>query len=169
MASCDRPRSVSRRSLIAAAALVPISARSVADAVKRAVRLPEIQLLNGATVAPDAWSGVAAVIVFWSTSCQFCERHNARLEKLHLAARGRRLRVLGATQDSDAECVREHAARHGYSFDISLQGGELRELFGARRGIVPLTVTLDASGQLREVIPGEMWEDDVMNLLRLTP
>jgi hypothetical protein len=35
------------------------------------------------------------------------------------------------------------------------------------RRLVPLTVTVDRSGRLRQVIPGEMFEADVLELARL--
>ncbi|MEY2655033.1 MAG: hypothetical protein RLZZ524_2061, partial [Pseudomonadota bacterium] len=36
----------------------------------------------------------------------------------------------------------------------------------SERRIVPLTCVIDRSGVLREVIPGEMAEDDVMGLIK---
>jgi hypothetical protein len=35
------------------------------------------------------------------------------------------------------------------------------------RKLVPLTVTVDRRGRLKQVIPGEMSEDDVLDLLKL--
>ena len=57
-------------------------------------------------------------------------------------------------------------ARHGYGFAVTLQSRELHARVSERR-VVPLTVTLDRGGRLREVIPGQRAEDDVMGLLRL--
>jgi hypothetical protein len=38
----------------------------------------------------------------------------------------------------------------------------------AARKVIPLTVTVDRQGRLRQVIPGEMFEEDVMALQNLT-
>ena len=130
--------------------------------------LPAIELLDGAVIRPEQWRNTAAVIVFWSTTCTYCGRHNARMECLHRASRALPLRVLGVCQDRDLESVRRHAFQHGYTFPITLQGDELRPRLVTRRGLVPMTVTLDAAGRLHDVIPGEMSEDDVMSLLQLS-
>jgi hypothetical protein len=60
--------------------------------------------------------GRAAVVVFWSTTCPFCRRHNQHVEKLHRPPPAPApLAVLGVARDRDAEAVRRHAA-HGYTF-----------------------------------------------------
>ena len=42
----------------------------------------------------------------------------------------------------------------------------LAAALSARR-VIPLTVTVDRAGRLLQVIPGEMFEDDVLELLQL--
>ncbi|MNL67220.1 hypothetical protein D3C87_1917850 [compost metagenome] len=44
----------------------------------------------------------------------------------------------------------------------------LRAVFGKRR-VIPEIFVLDASGKLVEDIPGEMFEEDVLELLRHAP
>jgi hypothetical protein len=57
-------------------------------------------------------------------------------------------------------------ALHGWQFPVTLDEAPLAEALSARR-VVPLTVTVDRGGRLKEVIPGEMFEQDVLDLLRL--
>jgi thiol-disulfide isomerase/thioredoxin len=127
---------------------------------------PPLRLLDGRTLAPESWRGLAAVLVVWSVNCPFCVRHNPRIEALHRAVAGRPLRVLGASIDADAELVRRHAREHGYTFPITLEAQALRARFGLRR-VTPTTVTFDRAGRLLQRIPGEMAESDVMALARL--
>ena len=54
----------------------------------------------------------------------------------------------------------------GWSFPVTLDGAVLGDALSPRRS-VPLTVTVDRQGRLQEVIPGEMFEDDVMGFLKL--
>jgi len=130
------------------------------------VAWPEVTLLDGSRFGPAQAQGRALVVVFWSTTCPFCRRHNQHVEMLHRAAAGRRLAVLGVARERDAAAVRRHAGEHGYTFPITLDHAPLSAALSARR-IIPLTVTVDRSGRLLQVIPGEMFESDVLELLQL--
>jgi hypothetical protein len=127
------------------------------------VRWPDVRLLDGARWLPPP--GHAVVATFWSATCEYCVRHNARLEKLHrAAAAGRPLVVLGVCKDASAAIARRHIDELGYSFPNTLDAAPLAAVLSTRR-ITPLTVTVDREGRLKQVIPGEMSEDDVMELL----
>jgi hypothetical protein len=130
------------------------------------VEWPPLRLLDGRTLAPDSWHGLAAVLVVWSVRCPFCVRHNPRIEALHRASAGRPLRVLGAAIDTDVESVRRHVREHGLTFPVTLDADALRARFALRR-VTPTTVTFDRGGRLLQRIPGEMSEDDVRALIRL--
>jgi len=132
----------------------------------QAVTWPEVTLIDGSRFGPAQAEGRALVVVFWSTSCPFCRRHNEHVEKLHRAAAGRRLAVLGVARDRDVAAVRRHAREHGYTFPITTDQAPLAAALSARR-IIPLTVTVDRAGRLLQVIPGEMFESDVLELLQL--
>lgn len=132
----------------------------------QAVAWPEVTLLDGSRFGPAQAQGRALVVVFWSTTCPFCRRHNEHVQKLHRAAAGQRLTVLGVARERDAAAVRRHAAEHGYTFPITLDHAPLAAALSARR-IIPLTVTVDRGGRLLQVIPGEMFESDVLELLQL--
>ena len=125
-----------------------------------------VTLLDGSRFGPAQAEGRALVVVFWSTTCPFCRRHNQHVEALHRAAAGRRLAVLGVARERDAAAVRRHAGEHGYTFPITLDHAPLSAALSARR-IIPLTVTVDRAGRLLQVIPGEMFEADVLEVLQL--
>jgi hypothetical protein len=75
------------------------------------------------------------------------------------------LRVIGAAGDGQAEVVRGYLRQQGYGFGVTLDDGTLRARFTLRR-VNPLTCVLDRAGRLRELIPGEMSESDVLSLAR---
>jgi thiol-disulfide isomerase/thioredoxin len=127
---------------------------------------PALVAPDGRAVDTAGWQGVPLVVVFWATWCAFCERHNARVDKLHRTLDPARLRVLGVAMDRDGTAVQHYLRRHGYGFPVALEGGQLRTRFTARR-IIPMTCTVGADGRVRQCIPGEMAEDDVMELARL--
>jgi peroxiredoxin len=129
------------------------------------VAWPEVRLIDGERFGAAEVAGRALVVVFFTTSCPFCRRHNRHLQKLHaLAPPG--LAVLGVARETDEALVRRHGAREGYRFPITLAAEPLAAALSRRR-IVPLTVTIGRDGTLRQVIPGEMSEDDMLSLARL--
>ncbi len=139
---------------------------ALAAPVQRGDRVPwpELRLLDG-----TRWARAddhAVVVVFWSLNCPFCLRHNAHVTRLRERAAGQRLQVLTAAREREPEAVQRHLARHGHRFDVTLDTLALASVLSLRR-LSPLTVTVDRQGRLLQLIPGEMAEDDVMELLRL--
>ncbi len=123
-----------------------------------------VSLVDGS--AWQARAGHAVIAVFWSLDCSYCERHNMHVEKLHRAAASQPLQVLGVVRSGDAVAVRRRLRERGWTFPVTLDSGPLSETLTARRS-VPMTVTVDRSGRLREQIPGEMFEADVLEFLKL--
>lgn len=105
-------------------------------------------------------------VVFWSTTCPFCLRHNAHIEKLRRAAVGRPLGILTVCRDRDPAAVAAYLARYGYGFPVTLDHAPMAAALSARK-VIPLSVLVDRSGRLQQVIPGEMFEEDVMQWLQL--
>jgi thiol-disulfide isomerase/thioredoxin len=136
-----------------------------AAALGDAVVWPKITLLDGQPWGPAHWRDRAVVVVFFSTDCSYCERHNPRLQALadRMTAENRPLTLLGAALDRDAARVREHQRARRQHFAVTLDEAPLRPLLSPRR-VTPLTCVVDRQSRLREIIPGEMTEDDVMKL-----
>jgi peroxiredoxin len=135
-------------------------------AVGDAVTWPGVMLLDGSTWDAKRVASNAVVVVFWSTTCPFCQRHNQHVEKLHRQAQGRALKVLGVARDRNDAAVRRFAAAQGYSFPITTDHARLAAALGPRN-VIPLTVTVDRQGRLQRSFPGEMFESDVLEFLRL--
>lgn len=123
-----------------------------------------VQLLDGSPWAPTA--GQAQIVVIWSTTCPFCRRHNAHVEKLHQALAGRPGAVLGVARDRDPATVRRYMAAQGYSFPVTLAWQPFAAALSTRN-VIPLTATVGRDGRLHQIIPGEMFEEDVLELTRL--
>ena len=49
---------------------------------------------------------------------------------------------------------------------MDVEGGQLRQRLTSRR-VVPMPCVLDRQGRLVQVLPGEMFEEDVMEFARL--
>lgn len=130
------------------------------------VTWPQVRLLDGSDWGAQQAQGKAVVVVFWSTTCPFCKRHNAHVDKLRQLAAGRPLELITVARDTDPQAVRRYLAQHGWNFAVTLEQGPMRAAL-SMRNVIPLTVTVDRKGRLKQVFPGEMFEEDVLELLQL--
>jgi thiol-disulfide isomerase/thioredoxin len=163
---------IARRRVLAALALATAGAapraRAAAAQKGELVAWPAVTLLDGRRLEPAHWQGRLGVVVFWSTTCPFCRRHNQHVEKLQRAARaaGAPLAVLGVARDRDAATVQRYAQAQGYSFDITQDVAPMAAAL-APRNLIPQTAVVGRDGRLVQLLPGEMFEEDVMELLDL--
>jgi len=158
-----------RRRLLRIAALTTLyplfGAASAQPQHSQVVVWPEVTLLDGTRWGPVQAQGKQVIVVFWSTTCPFCLRHNAHIEKLRRAAAGRPLEIITVARDKDPAAVKAYLARYGYGFQVTMAQDAMAAAL-SRRKVIPLTITVDRQGRLGQVIPGEMFEDDVMEWLR---
>ncbi|MBU1357719.1 MAG: TlpA family protein disulfide reductase [Gammaproteobacteria bacterium] len=159
----DRQRRNLLRGLTATAALSVAGVSGAADGV---IRLPTVRLLDGASFTPQVGGGQALVVVFWATYCPFCARHNAHVDKLYRQTRGLPIQILTAATDTDPNAVRAYMERNSYAFPVTLDSAALRAPLSPRK-VIPLTCCVDRNGVLRPVVPGEMFEEDVLDLAKL--
>ncbi|MCP5269696.1 MAG: TlpA family protein disulfide reductase [Burkholderiaceae bacterium] len=154
-----------RRDLLLASAGLAFAGGASATARGDTVAWPDgVTLLDGGAWAPKP--GHAQVIVRWATWCGFCRRHNAHVNALlRSLPADAPLQVLGVAADRDPEAVRRHVRAEGYTFPVTLDAAGFAAL--SPRRVIPLTITVDRQGRLREIIPGEMAEADVMALADL--
>lgn len=132
-----------------------------------AVHWPQVELLGGGQWSAAQAEGKAVVAVFWSTTCPFCRRHNAHIDKLREAAAGKPLTLITIARDKDPQAVQRYLERHGWRFPVTLDAAPMSAAL-TQRNVIPLTVTVDRRGRLLQVIPGEMFEEDVLDLLKLS-
>jgi thiol-disulfide isomerase/thioredoxin len=162
------PSLAQRRALLAAGAMamLPAWAQRVGP-VATPFAWPAITLLDGQVLPPAAWQDTAAVLVFWATHCPFCRRHNVHVEKLHRAVAGKPLRVLTLSSDRDPKLVQRYMQSNGYTFPVSLLDTEALRLSLALLRTLPTTVGISRRGRVGLALPGEMFEEDVLEMARL--
>lgn len=144
-------------------AVVSALAWSEPAAVGAVVEWPRLQLLDGSVWESSSWRAKPALVVLWATYCPFCKRHNAHVDKLLAPARAQGLRILGVALDTDERLVRQYMAGNGYRFPVAMDGGQVRSRLTSRR-VIPMTLTIDRQGRLQQAIPGEMFEEDLVDL-----
>lgn len=127
------------------------------------IQWPALHLVNGPDLKPGEWAGVPAIVVFWETWCPYCKRHNARVEQLYQATTGKNIRVMGATTETDEAKVKAYVASSQLHFPVATVTPDFRAQF-TKRKVIPLTCLISAVGNLLQVIPGEMTQEDVLAL-----
>lgn len=166
-ATAGRAPDRGRRAWLAAALLAGSLAGLPARAAEeRRIEWPaSVELLDGRRLSAAELASRPVVVVYWSATCGYCQRHNRHVEKLHQAAKGTDLLVLGVSTDPGPDVAREHARHEGYGFANTMESALPGALFERRR-FIPRTYLVERGGRLAKSYPGEMFEADVMEFLR---
>ena len=127
------------------------------------VSLPAIALLDGRVLPAGHFDGKPVVVEYWASWCPYCARQNPHIQKLADAVRGKGLEVLTVSIDKRPSDAADYLARHGYTFDAAMETDALRGVFG-KAGVIPKVYVIRDDGTVAEVITGEMFEEDVLDL-----
>lgn len=161
-----------RRALLLAAGTASVLSATRAPAQDEALpapgtvlKLPPVRLLDGREIAPAHWRDKVLVVERWATWCPFCANQNPHLDKLHRAHAGRGLEVLGLSIDRGPDVVRAYMRDRGYAFHAAMMTPAWEAVLGRTRKL-PMVWVVGRDGRLKEVIPGEMFPDDVEGLAK---
>ena len=86
-------------------------------------------------------------------------------DMLYEQTRAQGLRILAVAQDTDERLVRQYMVNNAYRFPVAMDGGQVRSRLTSRR-VIPMTCAIDRQGRLVQAIPGEMFEEDLVDLAR---
>ena len=157
--------SADRRRLLAALPALALAAMPPARAEQAPLRWTDITLVDGRVLRAADLQRQTVVVQMWATWCPFCMKQNPHIQKLHEAARGRGLLVLGLTLDKSTQPVRDYMDRRGYTFAAALAGPQVEQWFGRRRTL-PEVYVVDPAGRIVFREEGEMFPEDIAALLR---
>lgn len=151
-------------------AVTSVAATEVATApvAGDTVTLPEITLLDGTRLPAGYYQGKPLIIEYWASWCPFCARQNPYFQQLYDQARTQGLEILTISIDRKESEAREYIAQNKYTFPSAMQTPEILAVMGKRR-VIPKVFVVGADGKVVEVIPGEMFEEDVLELIKYAP
>lgn len=153
-----------RRLLLQALVASPLFANAAAAPTKgSSLALVELPLLDGGTFRPAQAEGKVLVLYWWASWCPFCREMTPHVEKLWRAHRERGLLVLGLSIDKTAEAAAAHLRKFGYTFPVAMHDPRFERALPKPKS-VPTTWVRDRQGTLVEVIPGQMFPEDVADL-----
>jgi thiol-disulfide isomerase/thioredoxin len=153
---------------IAAAGLLPAAAAQAEPVVGAAVKLPALTLLDGRRLPAGYFQGKPLIVEYWASWCPFCARQNPYVQKLVPLARSKGLEILTVSIDRKESAARDYVRKHAYTFPVTMETPELRGIFGKRK-VIPQIFVIKADGKIAEIIPGEMFEEDVLDLIKYAP
>jgi len=149
-------------------ASLPAARGQAGPVVGDQVRLPAVTLLDGRVLPAGYFQGKPVIVEYWASWCPFCGRQNPYLEKLMQKARGTGLEILTVSIDKNESDAKEYVDKHQYTFPVAMQTPELLGVFGKRK-VIPEILVIKADGIVAEIIPGEMFEEDVLDLIKYAP
>ncbi|HLR78163.1 MAG TPA: TlpA disulfide reductase family protein [Burkholderiaceae bacterium] len=132
------------------------------------IQIPSLTLMDGQQRPAGYYRGKPVIVQYWASWCPFCGRQNPHLQRLWDTARNTGLEVLTVSVDTDEAEARAYLEDRGYTFPTVMQTPELLHVFGKRR-VIPKIFVIAADGRVMEVIPGEMFEEDVLDLIKYAP
>lgn len=113
------------------------------------------------------WPGRAAVVNFWATWCEPCQRELPALAKL-AAKVGKKVDIVAvAVETGDLDAVNEFAKKHGIQDQVRVANDALvKSYFGAEGKVaLPTTFVFGPDGRLLRTFYREVEADDILTLL----
>lgn len=137
---------------------------------QRTLRLND---LNGRTISVADYKGKVLLVNFWATWCIPCRTEIPDLVRLQRKYRSRGLRIVGVTYPpEELSDVRSFVRRLKMNYPITIGTKQTKSLFTASETL-PMTVVIDAGGEVRNVIEGIIYPDEfdqkVLPLLSAKP
>jgi thiol-disulfide isomerase/thioredoxin len=127
------------------------------------IALPEFTLLDGSVIASETLKNKPVLLSFWASWCPYCARQNPYIQKLHEQVKDSDMQVITVSIDKDLKAASDYLAKHHYKFTAAKFTPELKAVFGEIK-IIPLVYVIDKNSIIQEVIPGEMFEEDVLDM-----
>lgn len=158
-------------SVLAAAATLGLASQAVAQTepvVGASIAFPALTLLDGRQLPAGHFQGKPVIVEYWASWCPFCARQNPYVQKLVPLAKKEGLEILTVSIDRHESAAKEYVQKHHYTFPVVMETPELLKLFGKRK-VIPQIFVIKPDGKLAEVIPGEMFEEDVLGLIKYAP
>ena len=122
---------------------------------------------SGAQKTFEGLKGKIAVVYFWATWCEPCQKEAPQLKALHDKYRDKNVEVLGIAMDN-ADKVKDFVAKHQLTFPIVYGGREAIELsknLGNSLGGIPFLVVIGKDGKIVERITGETKDGRVEGII----
>ena len=123
--------------------------------------------LTGTLQKFDALKGKIAIVYFWATWCEPCQKEAPQLRALYEKYRDQGVEVLGIAMDN-ADKVKDFASKYDLTFKVVYGGREAIQLskdLGNSVGGIPFLVVIGRDGKIVERLIGETKEGRVEGII----
>ena len=113
-----------------------------------------VSRLDGGSLRSGEWGRRTVVLNLWATWCVPCREEMPSLEKLSRSLDPAQFLVVGLSQDTDRNLVREFALKYGVTFPLALDpdGKLAKSALGS--GVLPDTLIISPQGRLADRVQG---------------
>src|SRR5690625_3644469 len=132
------------------------------------VGFPAITLTSGEELPADHYSGQPVIVSYWASWCPYCKRQNERLQDFYSRAQDKGLEILTINVDEDQDAARSYLEAVQPDFPSAFETDAIRAVFG-KATFIPKLFVIDEQGEVVELIPGEMAEKDIFDLIKYAP
>ena len=142
-------------------------AASAAPASADAIWAASFKDLTGAVQSLSVYKGKTALVYFWATWCESCQKEGPAFQALYEKFKDKNFVVLGIAVDN-VDKVREFVKAHGMAFPMVYGGTDAIKLskdIGNSLGAVPFMVLIDRDGKIVEKITGDAPDGKLEKLL----
>ncbi len=109
--------------------------------------------LDGQRVSLHDLRGDVVLLNFWATWCAPCKAEMPALQRVYADEKGRGLRVLAVTVETNTATVGNFVQHYGLDFTVLLDGGaQVSRLYQVQG--TPTTFFIDRQGVIRSVVVG---------------
>ena len=144
---------------------VSLQAHAAVTSLKKgaAVALPEFTLLDGTVMTSESLKNKPVLLSFWASWCPYCARQNPYIQKLHEQVKDSGMQVITISIDKELKAASDYVKKHNYTFKVAKLTPALTAVFGEIK-VIPFVYVIDKKGIIQEVVPGEMFEEDVLDM-----
>lgn len=135
-------------------------------ALGTALRLPEVELLDGTVFRPAQADGQVLLIYWWASTCPWCALQSPEMQKLWLTLRSRGHLMLTLSIDRKPEDAQAYLKKKGYTFPAGFVTPEVQRVLPKPKGL-PITLVRGRDGRLVFAEKGQMFPEDVEQLTQL--
>jgi len=127
--------------------------------------LPSTPLLGGGEFRAPQAAGQVTVIYWWASTCPFCAQQSPEMQKLWQAWQGQGLQFLALSVDKKPQDALTYLQKKGYTFPSAWVSPEVHKVLPKPKGL-PITVVLGRDGRVLQAEKGQMFAEDVAQLVQ---
>lgn len=127
--------------------------------------VPSLALLDGTTFSPVQAKGQVLVLYWWASTCPFCALQSPEMQKLWVKHKANGLQMLALSVDRQQSDAQPYLQKRGYTFPAGWVTPAFEAALRKPKGL-PITVVVGRDGNVQQAEKGQLFPEDVEQLVR---